>query len=74
VDACAPPVALYALQVALLAALMACAWLAGVAWNRGKVVEGIERRAVLERLARGKLEARAMKASPRRVGFRPPAR
>lgn len=73
-EPCAPPSTVLALVVALVAALLLCAWLIGVAWNLWQVLRAREHRAEVERIARDEVVRRLATRQPGRatVGFRPP--
>lgn len=64
-----------ALVVALSGALLALAWLGGVAWNLWQVLKARERRSEVERIARDEVVRRLATRAPGSrpaVGFRPP--
>lgn len=67
-----------ALVVALVGALLALAWVGGIAWNLWQVLRAREERAEIDRAVRAEIAARARggppsssPASRRSVGFQP---
>jgi hypothetical protein len=70
VDPCATPASTLALVVALVGALLALAWVGGIAWNLWQLLKAREHRDEVVRLAREQMLTRRTTAPRSTVGFR----